>query len=138
MAYYETIKLVSGDTEPELIFTLRDANKAATIMVEGQSVELSIDEDDPSTWAVLDLTNKVVTAKFRELGGETSVILPCTIDDNPATGKATMHWTAEEGGTTALDVSAGTYEAEIAVAGSDGSSPQTVVDRFKFKVRDAF
>ena len=48
MAYSETIKLVTGDTEPMLTITLRDANTAAP----GQT----LDENDSNTWAPIDLT----------------------------------------------------------------------------------
>ena len=48
MAYYDTINLVAGDDKPELNFTLRDSSTAAT----GKT----LDEDDPTTWAPIDLT----------------------------------------------------------------------------------
>jgi len=125
VAFYETIKVVAGDTKPDLEFTLRDAHKAAP----GKK----LDEDDPSTWAPLDLSSSTVTVKFRALGS-TSVLdtMSCGIlDQTDKPGQCFMQWNA---GT--LDVEAGTYEAEINV--NDTTGTQTVVDRFKIKVRAAF
>ena len=125
MAYYDTIDLVAGDTKPDLEFTLRDSNKAAS----GKN----LDEFDPSTWAPFDLTNSTVTVNFRSLGGSTILdTLTCGIfDQTTKLGKCFMQWNP-----TTLDVPAGTYEAEIKLT-EDGTT-QTVVDRFKFKVRAAF
>ena len=125
MAYYDTINLVAGDTKPDLEFTLRDSNKAA----EGKT----LDEFDPTTWAPYDLTNSTVTVNFRSLGGSDILdTLTCGIfDQTTKLGMCFMQWNP-----TTLDVPAGTYEAEIKMT-EDGTT-QTVVDRFKFKVRAAF
>ena len=48
MAYSSTVKLVVGDTLPELNFTLKDSNTAAT----GKT----LDEEDNTTWAPVNLT----------------------------------------------------------------------------------
>ena len=50
MAYFETINLVQGDTNPVLIFTLRDSKTA-------KDSSTLLDEDDSSTWKVIDITN---------------------------------------------------------------------------------
>jgi|TARA_B110000211_G_scaffold230829_2_gene291114 hypothetical protein len=125
MAYYETIKVVAGDTKPDLEFTLRDAHTAAT----GKS----LDEDEPSTWAPLDLSSSTIEVKFRSLGGEAVLdTMTCGIlDQTTKPGQCFMQWNP-----TTLDVEAGTYEAEISVTDSAGS--QTAVDKFKIKVRSAF
>jgi hypothetical protein len=127
VAFYETIKVVAGDTKPDLEFTLRDAHKAAP----GKK----LDEDDPSTWAPLDLatTNSVVTVQFRALGSATVLdTMTCGIlDQTTKPGQCFMQWNP-----TTLAVEAGTYEAEINVVDPTGS--QTVVDRFKIKVRAPF
>ena len=127
MAFYETIKVVAGDTKPDLEFTLRDAHKAAP----GKK----LDADDPSTWAPLDLSSSTVTVQFRALGG-TSVLdtMTCGILDQTAKpGQCYMQWKTDP---KTLDVDAGTYEAEINVNENGGT--QTVVDKFKIKVRAAF
>ena len=59
MAYYETINLVAGDTKPEINLTLKDSNTAAS----GQT----LDADDSSTWAVIDITDPTIRVKFRLL-----------------------------------------------------------------------
>ena len=48
MAYASTIKLVVGDTLPELNFTLKDSNTAAS----GKT----LDPEDSTTWAPIDVT----------------------------------------------------------------------------------
>ena len=58
MAYFETINLVQGDTKPELNFTIRDSATA----VDNNTV---LDEDDPSTWQIINLTNYVIKLKFK-------------------------------------------------------------------------
>ena len=56
MAYFETINLVQGDTNPQLNFTLRDSKTAAS----GKT----LDEDDSSTWAAIDITGYSIELKF--------------------------------------------------------------------------
>jgi hypothetical protein len=132
MAYYDTINLVAKDTKPDLEFTLRDSNKAAS----GKR----LDEDDPATWAPYDLSGvgTTVAVKFRELGGSAVIDTLDTIITNGAAGQCSMKWgpSGSNSGKHTLDVPAGTYEAEIQV--TVGGSTQTVVDRFKFKVRSNF
>ena len=52
MAYSETIKLVKGDTLPELTITLKDGNTAAS----GQTP----DKEVPSTFEPIDITGGTV------------------------------------------------------------------------------
>ena len=47
MAYSDTLNLVTGDTLPELTFTLRDSNAAAS----GQT----LDPNNSATWAPIDV-----------------------------------------------------------------------------------
>jgi hypothetical protein len=124
MAYYDTINLVSGDDKPELNFTLRDSNVAAT--------GATLDPDDATTWAPIDLTGATVNVYFRALGADTTpATLQCGISDPRTAGKCFMTW-----GPKTLDVEAGTYEAEIEI--SDAGGKQTVFDKLKFKVRADF
>ena len=58
MAYFETINLVQGDTNPVLVFTLRDSKTA-------KDSSTLLDEDDSSTWKVFDITNYVFILKFK-------------------------------------------------------------------------
>ena len=125
MAYYDTINLVAGDTKPEINLTLKDSNSAAS--------GLTLDPDDSSTWAVVDITNPTVKVKFRALGTSTILdTMPCVKVVPYTDGACYMPW-----GATTLDVSAGTYEGEIELTYSNGAI-WTIFDRLKFKVRDDF
>jgi hypothetical protein len=123
MAYSDTIKLVVGDTLPELTFTLKDSNTAAS----GQTLDL----ENSDTWAPIDLSSGSVKLRIREVG-QTTVLstITATLSD-PSNGKCTLifpngTWT-----------SSGTYEGELEFTKSDGNI-QTVQDLIKFKVRDDF
>ena len=123
MAYSSTIKLVVGDTLPELTFTLKDSNTAAT----GQT----LDVEDSTTWAPIDLTGGTVRLRIREVGKTTVVsTISATLSD-PENGVCTLLFPS---GTW---TTAGTFEGEIEFTKSDGNI-QTVQDFIKFKVRDDF
>jgi len=123
MAYSSTLNLVTGDTLPELTFTLKDSNTAAT--------GLTLDEDNDTTWAPIDLTGTTVRLRIREIGSSTvKSTLTCTITD--ATGGKVA--TDFPDGT--LDT-AGTFEAELEITFSGGGK-QTVHDLIKLKVRGDF
>jgi hypothetical protein len=123
MAYSQTINLVTGDTLPELTFTLKDSQSAAS----GKT----LDANDSSTWAPIDVTDGAVRLRLRELGS-TAVksTLTCAITDGSA-GKV-----ATDFPTGTLDT-AGTFEGEIEITFSGGGI-QTVYDLIKFKVRSDF
>lgn len=123
MAYSETINLVTGDTLPELTFTLRDSNTAAS----GQT----LDPNNSATWAPINVSGGAVRLRLRELGSTTvKSTLICTITDGSA-GKVSTDFPA---GT--LDT-AGTFEGEIEITFSSGGI-QTVYDLIKLKVRSDF
>lgn len=123
MAYSDTINLVSGDTLPELTFTLRDSNTAASGKV--------LDSDDSDTWSPIDVTGAVVRLRIRELGSTViKSTLTCTVTDG-INGKVSTDFPV---GT--LDT-AGTFEGEIEVSLASGGI-QTVYDLIKFKVRGDF
>lgn len=125
MAYYDTIPLVAGDDLPELQFTLRDSNAAASGKV--------LDVGDPTTWAPIDLTDQTVRVYFRALGGNQILdTLICGKHAPYSEGKCFLQWNPDT-----LDVAAGTYEGEIELENSDGKK-QTIFDKLKFKVRDDF
>ena len=123
MAYSETIKLVVGDTLPELVVTLKDSNTAAS----GKT----LDVEDSSTWAPINLTSGSVKLIIRKVG-ETDLTATITMSLTDASnGVATCvfpsgTWTA-----------AGTYEGEVEFTNSN-SKIQTVQDLVKFVVRDDF
>ena len=123
MAYSSTVKLVVGDTLPELNFTLKDSNTAAS----GKT----LDEEDNTTWAAVNLTGGSVKLRIREVGTSTVLSTITATLSSPSTGECSLIFPS---GTW---TSAGTYEGEIEFTKSDGNI-QTVQDFIKFKVRDDF
>ena len=123
MAYSDTLKLVTGDTLPELTFTLKDSNTAAS--------GLTLDQNNSATWEPINVTGATVKLRLRELGS-TSVksTLTCSVTNGSA-GKVATDFPA---GT--LDT-AGTFEGELELTFADGGI-QTVYDLIKFKVRSDF
>lgn len=123
MAYSETINLVKDDTLPELTLTLKDSNTAAA----GKT----LDENDDTTWAPINLTGATVRLRIRELGSSTvKATLTCSVT-NPTNGVVATDFPS---GT--LDT-AGVFEGEIEITFSDGGI-QTVYDLLKFNVRGDF
>jgi len=123
MAYSETLNLVQGDTLPELTFTLKDSNTAAS--------GLTLDPNNSATWSPIDVTGAQVRLRLRELGSTTvKSTLLCTVSDGIG-GKVITDFPA---GT--LDT-AGTFEGEIEITFATGGI-QTVYDLVKFKVRSDF
>lgn len=123
MAYSDTIKLVVGDTLPELTFNLKDSNSAAS----GQTLDI----EDSTTWAPIDLTNGTVKLRIREVGKSTVLSTITATISAPTSGTCTLIFPS---GTWAA---AGTFEGELEFTKSDGNI-QTVQDLIKFKVRDDF
>ena len=127
MAYFETINLVQGDTKPQLNFTIRDS---ATVVVTDPVTIL--DEDDSSTWAIIDITGYSIELKFRALSSSTVLFTEALGITSAAGGTCYMIWPADS-----LDVAAGMYEGELQL--TDGSGKvQTVYDKLKFKIREQF
>ena len=125
MAYYDEIQVVANDTKPEVNLTLKDANTAAA--------GLTLDPDDSSTWAPIDISDPIIRVKFRALGGSSILDTMTCVKVAPTTdGKCYMPWNS-----TTLDVAAGTYEGEIELTYTSGAI-LTLYDRLKFKVRDDF
>ena len=123
MAYSSTLNLVTGDTLPELTFTLKDSNTAAS--------GLTLDANNDATWAAINLSGASVKLRLRELGSTTvKSTLTCTVSD-ATNGKVTTDFP-----TGTLDT-AGTFEGELEITFSSGGK-QTVNDLIKFKVRRDF
>ena len=126
MAYFETINLVQGDTKPQLNFTLRDSKTAVAGKI--------LDEDDSSTWAIIDITGYSIELKFRAANSSTVLFTESLGITSASGGTCYMIWPADS-----LDVPAGVYEGELQI--TDNSTPprvQTVYDKLKFKVREQF
>ncbi|WP_426106367.1 hypothetical protein [Massilia sp. TSP1-1-2] len=125
----EKIKLVAGDTRPQLVFSITDDN-----------TKLPIDLSNAAT---------VVVLKFRQVGStEVKATMACgklagklngdgTVDYTApynglgVGGRAYMNWSA-----TALDTE-GEYEGEIEITFEDGGK-QTIFEALKFKVRSQY
>lgn len=107
----EKIKLVQGDTRPQVRLTLTDEN----------------------TGDVIDLTGATVTLHFRALGGTTPLFSRQGVvsSEEAALGKAVIAWQAGD-----LNVDAGEYEGEIEVYWAATGARQTVYDLLKFRVRE--
>jgi len=107
----EKIKLVQGDTRPQVRVTLTDEN----------------------TGEVIDLTGATVTLHFREVGGTAPLFSRQGIvnPEEATLGKAVIAWQAGD-----LNVAAGDYEGEVEVYWAATGARQTVYDLLKFRVRE--
>ncbi len=124
MAYSTTLNLVVGDTFPELTFTLKDSNTAAS----GKT----LDEEDSDTWAAISIAGGAVKLRTREVGTTTVLsTITCSIVGDGTAGQCTLVWP------TGTWTAAGTFEGEIEFTDSN-SYIQTVNDLIKFIVRDDF
>jgi hypothetical protein len=123
MAYSDTIKLVVGDTLPELTFNLKDSNTAAS--------GATLDIEDSTTWAPVNLTGGSVKLRVREVGKTTVLSTITATISAPSAGTCTLIFPSGTWST------AGTFEGELEFTKSDGNI-QTVQDLIKFKVRDDF
>jgi hypothetical protein len=120
----QTIKLVKGDQGGELQLTLKDSNTAA----EGQT----LDEDDSSTWAPLDLTDSTALLKLRAEGSSTVKTTVSMYHMGPATeGKLFLQWPQE-----ALDT-AGNFTGELEITYSSGRV-LTVYKELRFQIREDY
>ena len=123
MAYSETIYLVQGDTLPQLKITVRDRNTA----VAGQT----LDPDNQSTWALVNLTGSTVRLRVREVGGTTIKQTLVGTNTNPSVGEVVFVFDS-----TTLNT-AGVFEGEIEYTSSAGGV-QTVYELIKLQVREQF
>lgn len=123
MAYLDTIKLVTGDTLPDLRFVLKDQSEAPA--------GVTFDANDSTTWAPINITGATVRLRIRKIG---STALDATISgvlSDPTNGVVIIPFTSDSFSADGL------YEGELEVTFSDGGI-QTVYDLVKFKVRNDF
>ena len=107
----EKIKLVQGDTYPQIQVTLTDENSGAA----------------------MDLTGGTITLHFREVGS-TTVLFSRVGFVNPGTanqGKGVFVFQP-----TDLNLPAGEYEGEVEVYWAGIGARQTVYDMLKFRIRE--
>lgn len=106
----EKIKLVQGDTRPQVKVTLTEE----------------------TTGAVINLTGATVRLRFRQTGSTTVLDTLTGVITGATTGEVVFAWNP-----TTLNVDPGDYEGEIEITFSSGEI-QTVYDLVKFKVRQDF
>lgn len=107
----EKIKLVQGDTRPQIAVTLTDE----------------------TTGSAIDITGATCLLKFRAVGSTTLVdTLTGAVTNGPA-GLVIFVWNS-----TTLNVDAGEYEGEVEVTFPNNAGKQTVYELLKFKVREDF
>ena len=123
MAYASTIRVVKGDTLPELTLSLKDSNTAASGQV--------LDQENSDTFAPVDVSGGTVRIRIRQIGETTILKTIVATITNATAGTVTMTFPSD----TFPD--AGAYEAEVEFTKSNGDN-QTVVDLIKFNVRDDF
>lgn len=108
----EKIKLVQGDTGPQIRLTITDDSTGDAIDLRGATVQLHVRAVGTET---ISFTNNVYVN-----------------NDTAQNGQCVIVW--EEG---QLDVEEGDYEGEIEVVTSSGQR-QTIYDPLKFKIRKDF
>jgi hypothetical protein len=108
----ERIKLVQGDTGPQLKLTLTDQNTG-----------------EPTI-----LTGATVTLRLRATGGTTILVTRAGLlnVDTALLGQVVFTWATGD-----LDLPAGSYEGEVEVVFPDGMR-QTVYEVLKFSIREDF
>jgi|TARA_R110000868_G_C10926854_1_gene766068 hypothetical protein len=125
MAYSDTLKLVVGDTLPELNFTLKDSNAAAS--------GFTLDADDSTTWEAVNLSGGSVKLRIRKVGSTViTKTITATLVSSGTNGQCAINFP------TGTWTEAGTFEGELEYTKSDTSKIQTVQDLVKFKVREDF
>lgn len=124
----ERIKLVQGDSRPQLVLSLTDDKTGASIDISAATVRLKFRESE-STTILATLVADKIPGKINVDG---------TIDFTGAFalagkgGRCVINWTSD-----ALDQEPGNYEGEIELT-FDDTSVQTVYDVIKFKLREQF
>lgn len=123
----EKIRLVQGDTRPQLVVSLKD-QRGAAINCTGGSVRFYFRRLGSTEL----LTTIVGTLLTGFVNDDDTINTAAPYNVAGAGGRASFSWP-----TGALDVPAGEYEGEVEVTFADGTI-QTVYDILKFKVRADF
>ena len=123
MAYSQTVKMVTGDTLPEVTVNLKDSSTAASGQV--------LDENNSDTWAPIPLSGATVRLRIRQVGA-TEILKTITMTNTDVTnGKASTVFPSDTFATS------GVYEGEVEISFS-GGGVQTLFDLIKFNVRSDF
>jgi hypothetical protein len=123
----DKIKLVQGDTKPNLIVNLTDQTTGLPIGIVGATPRLKLRASGSSTISATLIGTPI--AGFLQEDGTVNSNAPYNVAG--AGGRCVFAWT-----TDSLAV-AGDFDGEVEITFSDGSI-QTVYDLLKFKIRDQF
>ena len=124
----ERIKLVQGDSRPQLVLSLTDDTTGAAIDISAATVRLKFREAE-TTEVLATLTASAIPGKLNTDG---TIDFTGVYANSGRGGRCVVNWTTE-----ALNHNAGNYEGEIEITFSD-SGVQTVYDVLKFKLREQF
>jgi hypothetical protein len=124
----EKIKLVQGDSRPQLVLSLTDDTTGASIDVSTATVRLRFRKANTTT-ILATLVGTPIPGKVQE-DGSIDFTGPYAISG--AGGRCVIDWTQD-----ALNQDAGDYEGEIEITFAD-TTIQTVYDILKFKLRSQF
>lgn len=121
----DRIKLVQGDTRPQLLLSLTDEVTGAPIDLTGANVSLKIREMGAAVVKET-LPAYLITGKVLEDG---SIDYTAPYDVAGAGGRLAVNWTA-----TSLDT-AGEFEGEIEVVFAD-TTIQTPFEKLRLRIRE--
>lgn len=122
-----TIKLVSGDTRPQIVVDLKDQDGNA-INISGGTVRMYFRKAGETN--LLQTIVGTLLTGFRNEDGTLITDAPYNVAG--AGGRASFSWPAGS-----LNVDAGSYEGEVEITFPDATI-QTVYEKLKFKVRADF
>lgn len=124
MAYLETIKLVTGDSMPDISVVLRDSNNAAA--------GFTYDENNSNTWAPIDLSlASQVRMHIRKIGESALLKDILGIIADAPNGNVLFNFNNN------AFTEDGLYEAEFEITYQDGGV-HTTYDLIKLRVRSEF
>ena len=124
----DKIKLVQGDTRPQLVLSLQDSATGSPIDIGAATTVLKF-RALGSTTILATMTASPIPGYVQEDG---SISFAGPYANSGAGGRAVVNWSP-----TALTQDAGDYEGEIEITFADGTV-QTVYDTLKFKLRSQF
>lgn len=121
------IKLVQGDTRPDIVVNLRASDGTTPIDIAGTTAKMYFRKVGSTN--LVDTLTGDLEAGYEEANGSLTVTAPYNVPGKG--GRVSFPW---NGSTLA---SAGDHEGEIEITFGDGTI-QTVYDILKFKVRSQF
>lgn len=124
----ERIKLVQGDSRPQLVLSLTDEKSGGSIDISTATVRLRFREAETTTILFTLVADKIPGKVNTD--GTIDFTGPYAL--NGKGGRCVINWTAN-----ALNQLPGNYEGEIEIT-FDDTSIQTVYDVLKFKLREQF